>query len=317
MSFKIESLSVGVAEDPVFIIAEISSNHCHDYRRAIALVKAAAAAGADAVKFQTFACDDIAVRDLLIPVQNLRQHYSLPRYFHEIFEKGGLPRDWHHQLKRRAEELGLVFLSTPFSVDAARFLVEEVGVPALKIASGDLTFMPLLEYAASTSLPLIVSTGGATMAEIWAATQDGPLFPAVVQERLALLHCVSSYPCALVDANLKAIKTLRDTFPSMPVGWSDHTLSVEAVPVIAVVMGATIIEKHLTLPYGMPTMDTPVSLLPDDFAAMVRAIRAVPQILGSGAKLPQASELHDKLWARRDPSDYLRPMAEARKGRWE
>lgn len=311
MSFIIGDKMIGDDDGHTFVIAEASSNHCHDIQRAIELVRVAAEAGAGAVKFQTFSCEDIAARDVPIPDH---ETHGLPQYFHEIFEKGGLPREWHRPLKAMAEDLGLIFLSTPFSMDAAKFLVDEVGVPALKIASGDLTFTPLLEYAASINLPIIASTGGATMAEVLRAML-GPLASVSIQDRLALLHCVSSYPCAMDDANLKAIQALQNLFPHVPIGWSDHTISVEAVPLLAVIMGARLIEKHLTLD-DAPTMDSCVSLRPDQFKRMVEMIRAVPQILGDGAKKPRASELHDRLWARRG-SDGLRPTDEARAGIWE
>lgn len=313
MSFKIADTFVGGNDGRVFVIAEASSNHCHDLRRAVHLVEVAAEARADAIKFQTFSCEEIAARDVEIPDH---EHHGLPRYFHEIFAKGGLPREWHRELKTLAEDCGLIFLSTPFSMDAAKFLVDEVGVPALKIGSGDLTFTPLLEYAASTGLPVIASTGGATMGEIWDAV-TWPLFAAHASSRLALMHCVSSYPCAWTDANLMAIRTLRATYPSTPIGFSDHTLSVEAVPALAVAMGATIIEKHMTLDDPGRSMDAWHSLTPGQFQRMVETIRAVPQILGDGAKKPRESELHDRSWARRDPSDWLRPTADARGGAWQ
>lgn len=313
MSFMIGNKLVGGDDRHVLIIAEASSNHCHEPERAIALVKAAAEAGADAIKFQTFFCDDIAARDVQI-LDHAR--HGLPRYFHEIFTKGGLPRDSHRDLKAMAEDFGLIFLSTPFSVNAARFLVEAVGIPALKIASGDLTFTPLLEYAASTGLPVIASTGGATIGEIWNAVTC-PLLAAHVHNHLALLHCVSSYPCAWTDANLLAIRTLQIMYPSIPLGWSDHTLSSEAVPALAVAMGAQLIEKHMTLDEPGNSMDAGHSLTPGQFKHMIETIRAVPQILGDGKKKPRASELHDRLWARRDPSDWLRPTADARRGLWQ
>ena len=149
-----------------YVIAEASGNHAQDYARAEALVYAAADAKADAIKFQTFTAEEIAA-DVPIPRgQGGAAHDAwLDRLgaqsLRDLFQHGGLPRPWHFELKRLAEMMGLTFLSTPFSLDAARFLVEEVQVPALKIASGDLTFTPLLQYAASTGLPLLLSTGGA------------------------------------------------------------------------------------------------------------------------------------------------------------
>jgi len=317
MSFQVGSKTVG-ASARVCIVAEASANHHRDLPTAERLVIEAARAGADCVKFQTALPDEIATEGVEIP----RGHDTLhdawldrlgKRTLRGLLASAGLPRPWHRPLKALAEREGIEFLSTPFGLDSARFLVEEIGIRALKVASGDLTFTPLLEYAAGTTLPIFLSTGGATLYEVIGAV-NGPLRQADL--RLAIMHCVSSYPCDPADANLRAIPALRQRF-GMPVGWSDHTLSIEAVPVMAVMLGATVLEKHFCVDDDLETADTRHSLAPDAFARMVAAVRAVPAILGDGKKHPRPSEMHDRLWARRDPSDWLRPVKEAREGRWE
>ena len=308
-----------------YVIAEASGNHGKDRGQAEMLMRAAAEAGADAVKFQTFEPHEIAA-DLPFPYGHDAATDAWARglgvtRFPDLFTHGGLPRAWHASLKRWAEALGLAFLSTPFSVDAARFLVEDIGVPALKIASGDLTFTPLLEYANSTGLPVILSTGAATLDEIDAALL-GPLRDTWVGERLVLLHCRSIYPCEPEDMNLRCIETLRERY-NVPVGLSDHTLSIYTVPALARDLGMTVLEKHLRLAEDRLSIDVGHSVGSASFALMVQALRQdgpgigleTAAILGDGVTAPHTLELHDRLWARRG-TDGLRPTDEARAGRW-
>lgn len=313
-------LPVGSNRDTagVYVIAEASGNHSGSLQTAIELVHAAAGAGADAIKFQTFTPEEIAAEGVTVLRGHDAHHDAwLERLFpgqtpvtlRALLGKGGLPRVWHAPLKQEADACGIGFLSTPFSVDAARFLVEEVGVPALKIASGDLTFTPLLEYADRTGLPLLISTGGATFDEVAHVVYE------LSWAQLSLLHCVSAYPCPIEAANLRAIGTLQTAFPWLTLGWSDHTTSL-AVPALAVACGALIIEKHLRLPVLGQTTDTDHSITPAQFARMVEHIRDAEAALGTGQKAPHALEMHDRLWARRDPSDWLRPCDAARAGQW-
>lgn len=302
-----------------YVIAEASANHAHNYYKATELVYAAAKAGADAIKFQTFAAEDIAA-DVSIPVHLAPEAHRamLERLgattLRDLFRQGGLPYEWHYGLKELAEELGLAFLSTPFSVPAAQFLIEDLGVQAVKIASGDLTFTPLLQYVARFDLPILLSTGGATLVEIVHAL-IGPLARANDLGHVSLLHCVSAYPCPTEAANLRAIRTLCMAMRGRPIGYSDHTLS-EALPAVAVSLGASIIEKHLRLEDSTGA-DVDHSLTPPQFARMVTGIREAAVALGSGVKEPHALEAHDRLWARRASSDWLRPTDEARQGAWE
>lgn len=311
------------SSERTYIIAEISGNHGNDFDQAMQLIRGAAEAGADAVKFQTFIALDIAAPSVKVPtgfdaIQDAKMKRLDVTTLRELFRYAGLPRMWHKELKKYAESQGVEFLSTPFSVDAAKFLVEEVKVPALKIASGDLTFTPLLEYAASTNLPIILSTGAANLAEITLAV-SGPLLPAFRENRLAILHCVSVYPAPEHLLNLNVISMLRGTFLSVPIGWSDHSLSYDLVPALAVAKGASIIEKHIQLDQAAcqsgPDMEHSIPV--SQFASMVQTIRQTEDILGEAKKAPLYAEAHDRVWARRDPSDWLRPTQPGREGAWQ
>lgn len=287
-----------------FLIAEAASTHQQEKTLALELVHAAAEAGADAIKFQTYTADELCSATP-IPGRN-------GQTLRDVLAAGGLPRVWHAELQEVAHQRGLIFLSTPFSVDAARFLVNELHVPALKIASGDLLFAPLLQYVASTGLPLLVSTGAATLSEVQ-ATVAASLLKVYQAHHLTLFHCVSAYPCPPEAANLRAITTLKTWFPYAAVGWSDHTLSV-TTPAIAVALGATVIEKHFCLRRtGNRSMDAPHSLEPEEFAAMCREVRAVHALLGTGIKAPQLCEQSERQWARRG-NDGLRPTDAVRGG---
>lgn len=316
-------------DDPsrVYVVAEASGNHAQDYGKAAALVTAAAWAGADAVKFQTFTPEEICA-DIPLAFGHDAQHDAWLRSLgvtkmRELFSHGGLPRAWHAPLKALADSLHITFLSTPFSVDAAHFLVEEIGVLALKIASGDLTFTPLLEYAASTGLPVLLSTGASTYGEISAAVYTlnsaaGRAFGGYSPIPMALLHCMALYPCPHIHANLRVIRELRRRFHSFfAVGWSDHTTCADFIPALAVACGATIIEKHLKLEGDTTSVDAGHSLTPAQFKDMVGLLRAVPTMLGNTAKEPVGRERHERVWCRRDPSDWLRPTMRGRLGEWE
>jgi len=316
-------------DDPrtIFTIAELSGNHGQNYAQAEALVRAAAEAGASACKTQTFDAAEIAA-DIPFPYGHDAATDVWARglgvtSFRDLFVHGGLPRAWHLPLKDLATSLGLSFLSTPFSVDAARFLVEEVGVPALKIASGCLTHTPLLEYTASTSVPILLSVGGATVDEIDTALM-GPLQEVWVEERLVLLHCKSIYPCPLNAINLRCIATLRERY-NVPVGLSDHTIAAVATPCMAMWLKSVVLEKHLRLAADDTSIDVGHSLPPDQFALMVASMRGghdlwridQEEILGDGVIGPHPLEMHDRLFARHDPSDWKRPLLRGREGHWE
>lgn len=272
-----------IASGRTFVIAEAGVNHNGDLERALDLVDAAAATGADAVKFQTF--DPVALAAPAAPVaayQALRGVDAADQ--RQMLDGLTLPLASWPELQARARAGGLVFLSTPFD-DGSADMLDGLGVPAFKVGSGDLTNLPYLARLARRGRPLLVSTGMADMIEVAAAVD---LISASGDPPLALLHCVSAYPADPEDANLRAIETMRRAF-GVPVGWSDHTTGTET-SLVAVALGAAIVEKHLTLDRTLPGPDHAASLDPASFKAMVAGIRAIEAALGDGTKVPALSE---------------------------
>lgn len=271
---EIEGRSIGPGM-PVYVIAELSANHNQDFDRAVRLLRAAKDAGADAVKLQTYTPDTITIRS---DRPEFRIGGGTPwddRMLYDLFAEAAMPWEWQPKLKQIAGELGLVLFSTPFDSTAVDFL-EEMQVPAYKIASFELVDLPLLRRVGETGKPLILSTGTATLAEIDEAVRT---IRSAGGRQLALLKCTSAYPATAGDMNLRAIPHLAEAF-DVPVGLSDHTLE-PAVPVAAVAVGACIIEKHLTLSRDRGGPDSAFSLEPDEFQQMVRAVRAAHAALGS------------------------------------
>ena len=287
--FRMAEHEIGV--DGVFVIAEAGVNHDGDVEVAHRLIDAAADAGAGAVKFQTFVPDALASPSApTAAYQRARDGGDDQR---SMLVRLALPTDAWASLQAHARDRRVVFLSTPFDRASAE-LLDRLDVPAFKVGSGELTNLPFLALLARTGRPLIVSTGMATMVEVAAAVDA---IRATGYRQLALLHCVSSYPAAPADANLAAIRMMREAF-GVQTGWSDHTPGTE-LPVAATALGAVIIEKHLTLDRSRRGPDHAMSLEPPEFAAMVRAIRATEQALGGGAKVPAAAELEIAAVARR------------------
>jgi len=265
-----------------FVIAEGGVNHNGDIKLALGLVEAAAAAGVDAIKFQTFDPSALAAADAPKAQYQLERDSSSSQ--RAMLEKLVLSPDHHRQLKAHAEARGILFLSTPFESKSADFL-EELGLPAFKIPSGELTNHPFLAHVARKGRTMMMSTGMATLDEVKAAVAA---VRAARPVPLALFHCVSSYPAAASDCNLRAMKTLRDTI-GVPVGWSDHSSGIN-LSIAAVAMGAELIEKHLTLERSLPGPDHAASLEPHEFAALVSGIREVEAALGTGEKKPVPAE---------------------------
>jgi len=286
-SFEIAGRRVGPGA-PAFVIAEAGSNHDGRFDQAVRLVNAAAAAGADAVKFQSFRLDRfIAVG----PYQ--RALGGDDASWVEQTRAGELPPAWLPRLAAHCREAGVVFLSTPFDPDAAD-LLDHAGAPAFKVASGDLTHLPLLRHLARKGKPILLSTGMSTIAEVAAAVE------AVRREgnaRIALLHCVVAYPADPRDVNLACLGTMRQAF-DLPVGLSDRTLGIE-VPIAAAALGACIVEKHFTLDRRLIGPDHAYALEPDELGDMVAAIRRVESALGSGEKRPLEIEAQELRLARR------------------
>jgi sialic acid synthase SpsE len=270
MSIEIAGRRVGAGE-PLFVVAELGLNHGGSLDRALTLVDAAAAAGASAVKLQSFVADDlVASRDAALA----HVHEPSLRAFFREFE---LDEEAHRRVGERARDYGLAFLATPFSLAAVEML-ERVGVDAFKIASGDLTFEALIERCGRTRLPMLLSTGLSTLEEIGAGL--GAARGAGATD-VALLHCVSAYPVPPGHENLRAITTLGWTFGTV-VGLSDHGRDTAAVPV-AVALGASVYERHLMLP-SHTGVDAVVSSTPDELAAVVAVAARTHAALGHGRK---------------------------------
>jgi len=287
---KIGDRLVGEGE-PVFIVAEAGSNHDRKLRQAKQLIDVAAEAGADAVKFQTFSADKIVAK--MGQKAKYMKKVSKQESVHEIFKRIELPREWHPELARHARKRGLIFLSSPFDEEAAD-LLDGLGVPAFKVASGELTNLPFIEYMAKKEKPMMVSTGAATIGEIKEAISA---IKRAGNEKIVLLHCTANYPVADGDTNLLAMSTLRRRF-GFPVGYSDHTLGI-AAPLAATALGAVMIEKHFTLSRKLPGPDHFYALEPGELRAMVEGIRAVEKMLGSPIKRPAKAEREIRRLARR------------------
>lgn len=277
------------------IIAEAGVNHNGSLDLAHRLIDAAHAAGADVVKFQTFQTDQLVTADApkaKYQTANMGTGGSQSAMLKAL----ELPHEAFRELASHCAATGIEFLSTPFDIGSAHFLAG-MGMRRFKVSSGDLTNKPFLRALARLGLPVILSSGMATLGEIEAAV-DVLEAENLDLSRIALLHCTTEYPAPFAEVNLKAMQTIAAAFPAAEVGYSDHTEGIE-VPVAAVAMGARIIEKHLTLDRTMPGPDHKASLEPAGMAAMVSAIRNVELALGDGRKRPTASEMPNRSVARK------------------
>jgi N-acetylneuraminate synthase len=301
------------------IIAEAGVNHNGDRARALALVEAAARAGADVVKFQSFRADKLATAEAAkasyqqATTGNEQSQLEMLRAL-ELSEAD------EEQIAAACNLLNISYMSTPFDADSATHLVRRIGVSTLKVGSGDLTNAPLLLHLARFRLPIILSTGMATLAEVEQALGviafgylgDAAARPAhsdfakLLLERetwtklrttVTLLHCTTEYPADPQSINLRAMATLRDAFV-LPVGFSDHSRGTH-IAAAAVALGASVIEKHLTLDRNLPGPDHRASIEPNEMAAMVASIRDVEAALGDGRKIPAPEEIPNRTVARR------------------
>ena len=277
--------------EPAYLVAEMSANHEHDLDRARRIVEAAAGAGADAVKLQTYRPDTITI-DSDRPPFRITEGPWAGRTLHDLYEEAYTPWDWHPELQDLAHELGLDFFSTPFDPTAVEFL-EDLGVPVYKIASFEAVDLPLIREVASTGKPVILSTGMTRLGEIDDAVH-------AVREaggqQLVLLKCTSAYPAPPDEAHLRTIPHLWEAF-AVPAGLSDHTLGA-AVPTAAVTLGASVIEKHLTLSRQTEGPDSGFSLEPDEFARMVDAVRTAEKALGEVRYEPTESQEESTVFRR-------------------
>ncbi len=272
-TMKIGEKNIG-AGHPVYIVAELSANHDGSLERAEQTIRAAADAGADAVKLQTYTADTLTID---CDNEYFRISGGTPwdgRTLYDLYKEAYTPWEWHAGLKRVAEECGLEFFSTPFDETAVDFL-EELGVPCHKVASFELVDIPLLRKIGATKKPVIMSTGMAMEEEVREAVET--LRKSGCTD-LTLLKCTSSYPAEPKDANLRTILDMAEKFDCLA-GLSDHTLGI-AVPVAGVALGACLIEKHFTLSRASGGVDSGFSLEPTEFRAMVDAVRTAEQAVG-------------------------------------
>ena len=275
-----------------FIIAEAGVNHNGDMGLAKKLIGAAHAAGADAIKFQTFVTENLVTESAEKAFYQIENDPDTSSQF-EMLRKLELSEQDFLELSGYAEKKGILFLSTAFdntSID----ILSRIGVPAFKIPSGEITNIPYLKEIGLRHKPVIMSTGMTTIGEIGEALsclRDNGC------DDIILLHCTTSYPAPLSSVNLRAIATLREQF-GIPVGYSDHTEGI-IIPIAAAAMGACVIEKHLTLDRNLPGTDHMASLEPGDFTRMVSAVREVELALGTGDKQPQECELDNRRIARK------------------
>jgi sialic acid synthase SpsE len=264
---------------PAYVIAEAGSNHNRDLPTAKRLIEVAAEAGADAVKFQTYTAEGLYSRytptmSYLEDSELLQQKESV----WELIKRVEIPWEWHDELSAHAASYRIDFLSTPFQEEAVD-LLEKLDVPAYKIASYEVNHLPLIEKCAATGKPLLISTGMASLGDIERALDTAN---AAGADQVAVMHCAINYPPEFADLNLHAIGTLASAF-GVPIGWSDHTMGHTA-DVVAIALGATVIEKHYTLSRDQDGPDHPFALEPDELTAMVTAIREAEAALGSSIK---------------------------------
>jgi len=256
------------------------------------LIDAAIQAGADAVKFQTYKTDQIASKSAPKAKYQLDKTAVTESQF-EMLQRLELTKPDFWKLKDYCQENGIIFLSTPFDRDSVD-LLEELNIPAFKIASGELTNDFLLEYIAEKGKPIILSTGMSDLKEVSDAVD---IIHKNGNDQLVLLHCVSNYPADPSEVNLRAMQTMREKF-QLPIGYSDHTLGIE-VPLAAVALGACVIEKHFTLDRKLPGPDHQASATPEELEDMILGIRKVEESLGHGRKVPSARESNTAAVARR------------------
>ena len=275
-----------------FIIAEAGVNHNGSEQRALEMIEAACDCGADAVKFQTFSADKLVLKGTEKAEYQKRATGSDDQ--HSMLSQLEMSESMHQRIVEHCKEIGIEFMSTPFDEGAADLLVS-LGLSRIKVSSAEITNYPFLEYLAVFDLPIILSTGMATLDEVSEAVniikqvRDKKGFVKPLEQILSVLHCTSNYPTELKDINLRAMLTMREVL-GVPVGYSDHTAGIQ-VAVAAVAMGASIIEKHFTLDRSLPGPDHKASLEVTELKNMIEQIREVEVALGSAEKVPTTAEL--------------------------
>lgn len=275
-----------------YIIAELSANHGHKLENALASVHAAKAAGADAIKIQTYTADTITLdcdsTDFQVKSGTLWDGITL----HKLYKQAYTPWEWHQAIFEEAKQVGIDCFSTPFDKSAVDFL-EQLGNPIYKIASFEITDIPLIEYAASKHKPMIISTGIATPNDIQLALDA---CYRVGNRDITLLHCVSAYPAPLENVNMRTMVDMAECY-SVKVGLSDHTMGAD-VAIAAVALGATVVEKHFILDRSIGGPDATFSMQKDEFAAMVQSIRNVERSLGNVVYRNNPAEIKGREFSR-------------------
>lgn len=284
MDIKIGQRIIGIGKKP-FIVAEMSGNHNHSLKRALEIVEAAAAAGAEAIKLQTYTADtitlDVEDGDFFIDDEdNLWRGRSL----YDLYKEAYTPWEWHEPIFKRCRELGLIAFSTPFDETAVDFL-ETLDVPCYKIASFELIDLPLIRKVAATGKPMIISTGMASVAEIDETVRGAKEAGC---KDIILLKCTSSYPASPEDSNLLTIPHMQKLF-NCPIGLSDHTMGIGAA-VAAIALGACFIEKHFTLSRADGGVDSAFSMEPEEMRQLVIETERAWQALGQISYSPGEQE---------------------------
>ena len=279
---------------PILIIAEAGVNHNGDLALAKQLIDVAADAGADLVKFQTFSADRLATREAKkADYQSVTTGSAETQ--HQMLSRLELSANMHHELIAYCATRNIGFFSTGFDIESVDFLIS-LGINHFKIPSGEITNLPYLRHIGQFSKPVIISTGMATMGDIEAAI-DVLVQAGTTRSLITVLHCTTEYPTPMSEVNLHAMQSIQAAF-GVAVGYSDHTSGIE-VAIAAVVLGATVIEKHFTLDKSLPGPDLKASLEPDELKAMVSAIRNIEIALGDGIKRLTPSEARNKPVARK------------------
>ena len=289
----IKSLSIGnrkIGSDyPCFIIAEAGVNHNGDMKLAYRLIDAAAKAGADAIKFQSFITENLVTKEAQKADYQIETTGENGGQF-AMLKSLELSRDQQKELKAHCDDIGILYLCTPYEVKSAD-LLEEIGVEAYKIASTDTSNIPFLRHIAGKDMPVILSTGMSSLGEVEEAVNELKLHG--LEGKIIILQCTSEYPVQIDQLNLRAMKTMELAF-GCPVGFSDHTQGIGASP-WAVVAGACVIEKHFTLDRNMEGPDHMASIEPEELTKLIKTIRDVEASMGDGIKRPMPCELNNKL----------------------
>ena len=273
-------------KSPVFIIAEAGVNHNGRLDLALKLIEAAAEAGADAIKFQTFKAEQVTTAQGKMAEYQKRNTGKTESQI-KMIRKLEMADDWYPKIIKHCQEKNILFLSAPHGHISSADFLKKFDMAAYKIASGDLTNRPLLEHIAQFNKLMIISTGMANLKEILEAVS---WIKKTGNNKIILLHCTTNYPCPPHEVNLAAMQTMMRTFPNLPIGYSDHTEGHQ-VSIMAVTLGACVIEKHLTLDKNLPGPDHQASSDPQEFKATVKTIRVIPIIIGSPIKKPNKSEI--------------------------